>query len=109
MGGAHWSKKGSMRMTSSPGSMKAMNALSMPSFAPVVITTSVSGFTGLSMMGLYASAMAFLSLGRPYNLFLSLNRPPIVFPLRTLVGAYWLQSTRSRASFAAFLTKSGGL
>ena len=55
-----------MRMTSSPGSMKAMKALNMPSFAPVVITTSVSGLIGLSMIGLYASAIAFLSLGRPY-------------------------------------------
>lgn len=41
----HWSKNGSKIMTSSPGSMNAMNALSMPSFAPVVIVTSVSGLS----------------------------------------------------------------
>lgn len=40
----YWSKKGSKMITSSPGSMKAMKALSMPSFAPVVIVISVSGF-----------------------------------------------------------------
>lgn len=56
----HWSKKGSKMITSSPGSMKPMNALSIPwttrqlpvthateyvppSFAPVVMVTSVSG------------------------------------------------------------------
>lgn len=98
-------------MTSSPGSMKAINALSMPStnnlvqgalsnthipqnqpsLAPVVMVTSVSGSSFRPQYGEYASAMAFFSLGRP------------------LVGLYWLQSTRSSAAFAAFRMKSGGL
>lgn len=39
----YWSKKGSNTTTSSPGSMNAMKALSMPSLAPVVIVTSLSG------------------------------------------------------------------
>lgn len=68
----YWSKKGSKIMTSSPSSMKPMKALSMPglghlsapnvylcinytdvppSFAPVVIETSVSGFIFLPKKG----------------------------------------------------------
>jgi len=43
-----------------------MNALSIPSLAPVVIVTSVSGLSVLPKNGEYASAMAFFSLGRPY-------------------------------------------
>ena len=50
-GWAHWSKKGSNMMTSSPDSIKAMNALSMPSFAPVVMVTSVSGLISLPKNG----------------------------------------------------------
>lgn len=46
-GRAYWSKKGSNMMTSSPGSMKAMKALSMPSLAPVVMVTSVFGLISL--------------------------------------------------------------
>lgn len=71
-------------MTSSPGSMKPIKALSMPlnprqrevqshvlvnlspSFAPVVIETSVSGFNFFPKKGEYASAMACLRRGRPY-------------------------------------------
>jgi hypothetical protein len=71
-------------ITSSPSSMKPMKALNMPihrisectvsklvgvvvpSFAPVVIVTSVSGFSCLPQSGEYASAIAFLSLGRPF-------------------------------------------
>ena len=52
-------------MTSSPGSIKAMNALSMPSLAPVVMVTSVSGFIFLAKKGEYASAIAFFNRGRP--------------------------------------------
>jgi hypothetical protein len=37
----------------------------VPSFAPVVIVTSVSGFSCLPQSGEYASAIAFFSLGRP--------------------------------------------
>lgn len=72
IGIAYWSKKGSKIMTSSPSSMKPMKALSMPffghllapnvdlcinyidispSFAPVVIETSVSGFIFLPKKG----------------------------------------------------------
>jgi len=47
----HWSKNGSKSMTSSPGSMKAMNALSMPSFAPVVMVTSVFGLISFPKNG----------------------------------------------------------
>ena len=50
-GRAYWSKKGSNMMTSSPGSMKAMKALSMPSFAPVVMVTSVFGLISLPKNG----------------------------------------------------------
>jgi len=46
-----------------------MNALSMPSFAPVVIVTSVFGFSSLPQNGEYESAIAFFNLGRPYFLF----------------------------------------
>jgi hypothetical protein len=71
-------------MTSSPSSIKPMKALNMPvhrisewtvsqlvgavipSFAPVVIVTSVSGFNCLPQCGEYASAIAFFSLGRPF-------------------------------------------
>ncbi|KUI73778.1 hypothetical protein VM1G_11930 [Cytospora mali] len=87
----YWSKKGSKMMTSSPGSMKAMNALSMPSFAPVVMVTSVSGSSLRPQCGAYASAMACLRRGRP------------------LVGEYWLQSTRFSASLAASRMNCGGL
>ena len=52
-------------MTSSPGSIKAMKALSIPSFAPVVIVTSVSEFIFRSKKGEYASAIAFFNRGRP--------------------------------------------
>ena len=48
---AYWSKKGSKIMTSSPGSMNAMKALSMPSFAPVVMVTSVFGLISLPKNG----------------------------------------------------------
>lgn len=48
---AYWSKKGSNMMTSSPGSMNAMKALSMPSFAPVVMVTSVFGLISLPKNG----------------------------------------------------------
>lgn len=37
-----------------------------PSFAPVVIVTSVSGFSWRSKNGEYASARAFFRRGRPY-------------------------------------------
>ena len=40
----YWSKKGSKTMTSSPASRKPIKAESIPSLAPVVIVTSVSGF-----------------------------------------------------------------
>ena len=62
----YWSKKGSKIITSSPGSMKPMNALSIPSFAPVVMVTSVSGLMVRSKKGEYAFAMAFLRRGRPF-------------------------------------------
>ena len=96
-------------ITSSPGSMKAMKALSIPwtyqqpnikgkeerlispSFAPVVIVTSVSGSNLRPQYGAYASEIAFFSRGLP------------------LVGLYWLQSTRLRASLAALMMKGGGL
>ncbi len=78
-------------MTSSPSSRNAMNALSMPSLAPVVIVTSVSGSIVRPQNGVYESAMAFFSRGRP------------------LVGEYWLQSTRSSASLAASRMNLGGL
>lgn len=48
----YWSKKGSNTMTSWPGSMKAIMALSIPSFAPVVMDTSVSGSICLPKYGL---------------------------------------------------------
>lgn len=73
IGAPYWSKKGSKIMTSSPSSMKPIKALSMPfffchlsalnahlcinytdispSFAPVVIETSVSGFIFLPKKG----------------------------------------------------------
>ena len=63
--GAYWSKKGSNMMTSSPGSMNAMKALSMPSFAPVVMVTSVFGLISLPKKGEYESAIAFFNRGRP--------------------------------------------
>ena len=47
----NWSKKGSNMMTSSPGSMNAMKALSMPSFAPVVMVTSMFGLISLPKNG----------------------------------------------------------
>ena len=50
-GRAYWSKNGSNMMTSSPGSTKAMKALSMPSFAPVVMVTSVFGLISLPKNG----------------------------------------------------------
>ena len=46
--------------------MKAMKALSMPSFAPVVMVTSVLGLTSRPRKGEYASAIAFFNLGRPF-------------------------------------------
>lgn len=49
--GPYWSKKGSNMITSSPGSMNAMKALSMPSFAPVVMVTSVFGLISLPKNG----------------------------------------------------------
>lgn len=52
-------------MTSSPGSMKAIKALSMPSFAPVVMVTSVFGLTSRPRNGEYAFAIAFFNRGRP--------------------------------------------
>lgn len=52
-------------MTSSPGSTNAIKALSIPSFAPVVIVTSVSGSIPLPKNGEYASAIAFFNRGRP--------------------------------------------
>ena len=61
----HWSKNGSKIITSSPGSMKAMKALNMPSFAPVVMVTSVLAFTSRPRKGEYASAIALFNLGRP--------------------------------------------
>lgn len=72
IGAPYWSKKGSKIMTSSPSSIKPMKALSMPffyhlsatnvhllvnytnrspSFAPVVIETSVSGSSFLPKKG----------------------------------------------------------
>ena len=39
--------------------------LDIPSFAPVVIVTSVSGLSVRPKNGEYASAMAFFSRGRP--------------------------------------------
>lgn len=62
-----------------------------PSLAPVVMVTSVSGSSLRPQVGEYASAMAFLRRGRP------------------LVGLYWLHSTRSRASLAAWIMNGGGL
>lgn len=64
---------------------------SSPSFAPVVMVTSVSGLSCRPQSGVYASAIAFFSRGRP------------------LVGEYWLHSTLSKASFAAFMMNWGGL
>ena len=103
----YWSKKGSKMITSSPSSINAMKALNIPaccqsvqscldnvdqpSFAPVVIVTSVSGFSFRPHSGEYESAIAFFRRGRP------------------LVGEYWLQSTFVRASWAACIINSGGL
>ena len=53
-----------------------------PSFAPVVIVTSVSGFSWRPKNGEYASARAFFRRGRPY-VMVSQNRP-----LRWLVRTY---------------------
>lgn len=58
--------------------------------------------------------MAFLRRGRPYssmyelvsNAFLPSCLPGTQY---TLVGEYWLQSTRSKASFAASRANLGGL
>ena len=61
----YWSKNGSKIITSSPCSRKPMNALNIPSFAPVVIVTSVSGLIDFPKNGEYALAIAFFSLGRP--------------------------------------------
>ena len=104
----HWSKNGSKMMTSSPGSMNAMKALSIPSLAPVVMVTSVSGSMVRPKNGEYALAIAFFNRGRPYS-----------WPVRrliltsgsqlTLVGEYWLQSTLFKASLAASVTNFGGL
>ncbi len=52
-------------MTSSPGSINPIKALSIPSLAPVVMVTSVSGFIFLPKKGEYASAIAFFNRGRP--------------------------------------------
>lgn len=52
-------------MTSSPGSTKPMKAHNIPSFAPVVMVTSVSGLISFPKNGEYAFAMAFFSRGRP--------------------------------------------
>src|SRR5436305_1936427 len=71
--------------------MNPMNAESIPSFAPVVIVTSVSGSSCLPKNGEYAAAIAFLSRGLP------------------LVGEYWLQLTSSNDLFAASRTNFGGL
>ena len=51
--------------TSSPTSINPMKALSIPSFAPVVMVTSVFGLISLPKNGEYASAIAFFNLGRP--------------------------------------------
>lgn len=105
----YWSKKGSKMMTSSPGSMKPMNALSIPSFAPVVMDTSVSGFRVRPKNGEYASARAFFRRGRPYHHYEHTPDCDMIFVACTLVGEYWLHSTRSRASFAASMANLGGL
>lgn len=85
----HWSKNGSKRMISSPGSMKAMKALRQPSFAPLVMVISVLGFSSLPKKGEYASAIAFFNLGRPW---MNISPTPSSrghFCIKsTLVGAY---------------------
>ena len=109
--------------------MKPMNALSMPirhirksehleylmdaipSLAPLVTTTSVSGLISLPKNGEYAAATAFLRRGFPCAI-VSKSKDTFTQKInrkRTLVGAYWLDSTLSRASFAASITNFGGL
>ena len=39
----NWSKNGSNKITSSPGSKNPIKVLNIPSFAPLVMVTSVSG------------------------------------------------------------------
>lgn len=83
-----------------------------PSFAPVVIVTSVSGFSWRPKEAEYASAMAFFSRGRPCIVASqntnTLSSEDHIY-LDTFVGEYWLHSTRSRASFAASNANCGGL
>lgn len=71
--------------------MRYEEQLSIPSFAPVVIVTSVTGSIFLPQNGEYASARAFFKDGRP------------------VVGEYWLQSTLSKAALAASVMNFGGL
>lgn len=87
-----------------------MKAESMPSFAPVVIVTSLSGSSVRPKDLEYASAIAFFSLGRPYWRHLACcPHSHGNSTSRTLVGEYWLHSTLPKASLAASRTNSGGL
>lgn len=65
-----------------------MKALSMPSLAPVVMVTSVSGSIVLPKKGEYALAMACFSRGRP------------------LVGLYWFWQRR-RSAGASVVARDG--
>ena len=128
----YWSKNGSKMMTSSPGSMKPINALSIP-----LVTINVSpvcsgeleyhhptfvGTSGDRNLGVWVQSPSeergvcvgdgFLETGATLN-----NRisgvfsvfPSAIDSLHTFVGEYWLHSTRSKASFAASRANFGGL
>jgi hypothetical protein len=80
-----------------------------PSFAPVVIVTSVSGSNWRPKDGEYASARAFFKRGRPCIDHQNPIDSVLVTTDFTFVGEYWLQSTRSSATLAALMANDGGL
>ena len=119
-------------MTSSPGSMKPINALSIPLVA-VNVSSAFSGeleyhhptFVGTSgdrNLRVWIQSPSekwgvcigdgFLETGATLNDRISgvssvyFN---IIDSMHTFVGEYWLHSTRSRASFAASRANFGGL
>lgn len=128
----YWSKKGSKMITSSPGSMKPIKALSIP-----LVVINVSPACSGELEYYYPT---FVGTSGNRNLRFWVQSPPkewgvcigdgfletgatlndrisgvssvyfdIIDSMHTFVGEYWLHSTRSRASFAASRANFGGL
>ena len=128
----YWSKKGSKMMTSSPGSMKPINALSIPfvtiNVSPVCFGeleyhhptfVGTSGDRNLRVWIQSPSEKWGVCIGDGFletgaTLCDRISGVSSIFPskigaMHTFVGEYWLHSTRSRASFAASRANFGGL